>query len=95
MNELMGGGVEAGAKGWKVVYTVVERGEKRFWLRVGTAFVNRDQSINVKLDAAPTNGTLQIREPDDRPRERRAGGREADAAAPFFDEPGARRGGVA
>ena len=47
----------------KTVYTVVERGEgKSFWNRIGTGFVNRDGSINLKLDALPTNGTLQIRD---------------------------------
>jgi hypothetical protein len=47
-----------------VVYTIVERGSERkpVWLRIGTAFVNRDQSINVKLDAHPTNGALHIRD---------------------------------
>lgn len=47
----------------RVAYTVIERGEgKSFWLRVGTAFENRDGSLNVVLDAIPVNGRLQIRE---------------------------------
>lgn len=49
---------------WKEVFTVIERGQRSHWLRIGTAFVNRDGSLNVKLDALPVNGTLQIREPD-------------------------------
>ncbi len=49
-------------KTFKVVYTIVERGEKKAWVRIGTAFVNRDQSLNVKLDAHPTNGALHIRD---------------------------------
>lgn len=46
-----------------VVYTIVtrERDSRKFWVRVGTAFKNRDGSINVILDAVPTNGTLHIR----------------------------------
>ena len=48
---------------WKVVYTIVERGRgRRVWLRVGVAFVNRDQSLNVRLDAIPISGQLHIRE---------------------------------
>lgn len=48
---------------WKVVYTIIERGKgRRVWLRVGVAFVNRDQSLNVRLDALPISGQLHIRE---------------------------------
>ena len=51
-------------RGFKAVYTIVDRGTERkpFWLRIGTAFVNRDQSLHVKLDAHPTNGALHIRD---------------------------------
>jgi hypothetical protein len=51
----------------KVAYVITERGEKTFWNRVGVAFTNRDGSINVKLDALPLSGQLQIR--DYEPRE--------------------------
>lgn len=46
------------------VYTIVDKEgqQKSFWVRVGTAFVNRDGSLNVYLDAMPTNGKLHIRE---------------------------------
>ncbi len=37
---------------------------KTYWMRVGAAFVNRDGSTNVYLDAYPTNGKLQIRDLD-------------------------------
>lgn len=53
----------------KVVYTVVERGgpdARSFWMRVGSAWVNRDGSLTVRLDALPVNGTLQVRDPDPR-----------------------------
>lgn len=54
-------------KPYKVVYTVVERkgGQKSYWVRIGAAFTNRDGSLSVHLDAVPTNGTLQIRDPDE------------------------------
>ena len=47
------------------VYTIIERkeGTKPFWMRVGTAFENRDGSINIYLDALPVNARLQLREP--------------------------------
>ena len=56
---------ESRSKNYQVVYTVVtrERDGQKFWLRVGAAFRNRDGSVNVKLDAMPTNGELQIRDP--------------------------------
>lgn len=46
---------------YKIVFAVIERGPKKHWLRIGMAFVNRDGSLNVKLDALPLNGQLQIR----------------------------------
>lgn len=50
----------------KAVYTVIDRhdGETKrsFWVRIGAAFVNRDGSYTVKLDALPVNGTLQVRD---------------------------------
>lgn len=50
----------------KAVYTVIDRvdgeGKRSFWVRIGVAFVNRDGSFTVRLDALPVNGSLQIRE---------------------------------
>jgi hypothetical protein len=54
--------MEPNNKTMKVVYTIVTRGEKSYWTRVGVGFENRDGSLNLKLDAIPTNGTLQVRE---------------------------------
>ena len=51
----------------KAIYGVTERNGRNFWTRIGTAFVNRDHSINVKLDASPTNGQLHIRDADPLP----------------------------
>lgn len=58
-------------KAMKAVYTVTERAGKSFWTRVGVAMVNRDGSWNVKLDAIPVNGSLQIREWEPRDEQRR------------------------
>ncbi|HMI83375.1 MAG TPA: hypothetical protein VK550_04730 [Polyangiaceae bacterium] len=52
---------------FKVAYVITERNDKTYWNRIGVAFTNKDGSINVKLDALPTSGTLQIR--DYEPRE--------------------------
>lgn len=46
----------------KVVYVITERGGKNYWNRIGVAFVNHDGSLNVKLEAMPVNGELQIRD---------------------------------
>jgi hypothetical protein len=46
----------------KIVYVISERNQKSFWNRIGVAFVNNDGSINVKLDAMPVSGELQIRD---------------------------------
>ncbi len=43
-----------------------EKTSKTYWLRIGSAFINRDGSTNVYLDAYPSNGRLQIRELDER-----------------------------
>jgi hypothetical protein len=48
------------------VFTVQEptrEGDKGFWYRIGSAWVNQDGSINVLLAANPINGKLNIREP--------------------------------
>ena len=51
------------------VYALVEReNAKTIWLRVGTAFVNKDGSLNVYLEAVPLAGKLQIRKPSERPK---------------------------
>jgi hypothetical protein len=69
-------------RSWKAVYTIVERqnSEKKHWVRIGNAFVNRDQSINVRLDAVPVNGQIHIRDIDEEERERSRVRREARTA---------------
>jgi hypothetical protein len=46
----------------KIVYVITQRNNKSYWNRVGVAFVNGDGSINVKLEAMPVNGEMQIRD---------------------------------
>ena len=51
------------------VYTIIEKpgSDRSFWSRIGSAWINRDQSINIQLDALPVNGKLHVREPSERP----------------------------
>ncbi len=47
------------------VYTIIENngsGED-YWQRVGSAWTNKDGSVNLSLNALPLNGKLHIREP--------------------------------
>ena len=48
----------------KDVFTVIEQtgDAKNIWLRIGAAFINRDQSMTIALNALPTNGRLIVKE---------------------------------
>ncbi len=39
-----------------------ERSGATVWVRAGNAYVNKDGSMNIWLDVLPLNGTLHIRE---------------------------------
>jgi hypothetical protein len=54
-----------------IAYNVIDKPgmKNRVWMRVGMAWLNRDGSISVVLDALPVGGRIQLREDD---RERRA-----------------------
>ncbi len=52
--------MEEAKESWEA-YSVVQRGEKSLWVKIGMAFLNRDQSINVLLDAYPRDGKVQLR----------------------------------
>ena len=71
----------SGRREFKIVYTITQRSGdgRKFWLRIGRAFTNQDGSMNVYLDAVPTNGQLQIR---DRNEEVRAGSTSRTEAEP-------------
>lgn len=49
----------------KYVYTIVERegDEKKRWVKIGVGFINKDDSINIYLDALPLNGKMNLRSP--------------------------------
>lgn len=57
----------------KVLCPVTGKDNKTYWMRLGVAYVNKDNSINVYLDASPYNGKLQIRDFDDRDRQQQFG----------------------
>lgn len=43
-------------------YLITEKGDgKSQWNKVGIAFLNQDQSINVFLEAFPKDGKVQLR----------------------------------
>jgi hypothetical protein len=46
----------------KDVYQITEKDGKMIWNRVGIAFVNKDNSLNVILNSLPLNGRLNIRD---------------------------------
>ncbi len=59
---------------FKVITPIEKKDGGTFWMRIGTAFPNRDASINVYLDAMPTKqGVLQLREMTDEDFARRKG----------------------
>lgn len=45
------------------VYTIIKNGgrSKPYWQQIGSAFDNKDGSINVVLNATPLDGRLHIR----------------------------------
>jgi hypothetical protein len=46
----------------KIAYVVTQRGTNKYWTRIGVAFVNKDGSINVKLEAVPVSGEIHVRD---------------------------------
>jgi len=44
-------------------FTVRDRGEDRkpFWVAIGSAWINRDGSFNLTLDALPVDGKITVR----------------------------------
>ena len=51
----------------KVIYGAVKAAnEETYWTRIGVAFTNSDESLNLKFDYIPTdlvNTTIQVRDP--------------------------------
>jgi hypothetical protein len=46
----------------KICYHISQAGGKSYFNRIGVAFVNRDGSLNVKLNCFPINGEIHIRD---------------------------------
>ena len=74
-------------KQFKVISPIKDKHDKTHWTRVGSAFLNTDDSINVYLDAFPKSFQLQIREMDEEDRQRRDEAR-ARLNRPTSDRPG-------
>ena len=47
---------------YKVISPIEKKGGGTFWMRTGSAFTNKDDSINVYIDAVPKNHQFQLRE---------------------------------
>lgn len=65
-----------------VAYTITKnekQGGKDFWTRIGVCFVNRDGSMNLKLNALPLGGEIHIREEE---RQQPGATRQGRTAAP-------------
>jgi hypothetical protein len=74
-----------GKKKSKTVYAILEKpGKRTFWMKVGIAYLNQDQSWNVYLDVMPFDGKLQIRDDNLRPRGEKSG-TPAERTVPSFD----------
>jgi hypothetical protein len=47
----------------KIVYSIIEReNDHNIWVKVGAGWINRDGSINIRLDALPLSDRLQLRD---------------------------------
>ena len=77
-----------GTKMWKVVAPIEKHDGSKFWMRVGTAFPNKDGSTNVYIDAMPTKqNVVQLREMTDEDFGRKRAPGEAAPVAPPSDLP--------
>jgi hypothetical protein len=49
---------------FKVITHIEKKGGCGYWMRIGSGFPNKDDSINVYLDAMPKSLEFQLRELD-------------------------------
>lgn len=72
------------ARMYKVIIPVEHKDGTKHWMRIGSAFPNKDASINLYLDALPAGGhnVLQIREMTDEDFNRRKPGMGEHAPLP-------------
>ncbi|MCP3100585.1 hypothetical protein LZ198_17075 [Myxococcus sp. K15C18031901] len=59
------------------VFSIREGKGGSIWVRAGSAFVNKDGSLNVLLDVLPLDGKLHVREAAEKRETPGAGGRYA------------------
>lgn len=52
-------------KAWDAYHIIEHPGGKK-WMTIGIAFLNRDHSINIFLDAFPKDGKIQLRDREER-----------------------------
>jgi hypothetical protein len=62
-------------RSFKVITSVTKYDGSHYWLRLGSAFTNKDGSINVYLDAMPKDHKFQLRELDEEDFRKRDPGR--------------------
>ena len=68
---------------FKVLCPIERKDGATHWIRVGSAFANKDESLNLYLDVLPANLKLQVRELDEedlQPRGRRREGADGPRA---------------
>lgn len=53
-------------KMFKILCPITKKDGTTFWMRVGTGFPNKDDSVNLYLDVLPRDGKLQLRAFDER-----------------------------
>lgn len=58
-------------KMFKVLSSIDKRDGTSFWMRVGSAFTNKDNSVNIYLDVMPKSFQFQLRELDEEDLRRR------------------------
>lgn len=44
------------------VFSIRQKDNAKFWVRAGSAHVNKDGSLNIYLDVLPLDGALHVRE---------------------------------
>jgi hypothetical protein len=50
---------------FKVLAAIPKRDGGHFWMKLGSGYTNKDESINVYLDAFPRDGKFTLRELDE------------------------------
>ena len=67
---------------FKVISPIERKDGTTFWMRVGSAFPNKDGSINVYVDAMPKDLKFQLREYDEADLREREARRNAHSKPP-------------